>query len=424
MIDLPLEPYISFRVTLGKEGNEKWKFGNENVILAHENKTNNPFFQVFSNEDGFLVLKSKEGNALDCFEELLKINFLTANESNPISFPLFDFAYSFVFYNAKQQFFVAAKDQIGLSSILYTLEDFTISSYGIKGIEVHPGATIFIPQKIENRDIFEVHKIDYIAPSFVPQRIPDMSIDDAIETLMNALLKSVCIDADILFSGGLDSTVLAAASALAGAKHITLINFCADPKAPDFSSAQNSHTDLQNAFPDTEFELKQVVLTAKDMSVYAPIVKQDIIPVEETEMNLNIAMTILGSQMQSDKHCVMSGLGPDELFCGYMSMKNTENPDAEVIKYLTRLYERNGGRDDRIANQLGKYVVCPYMTPDFIKAALSIPIEMLVKPELPRGSGEKWILRQLAFKYNLNSAAERPKQAMQFGSKVAKAKWH
>ena len=422
MIDLPLSPSISFSITLGKLGNEKWEFGNERVILKHSNTTNNPYFQVFSNDDGFLILKSRHGNALECYYTLCELDFL--NNSDEIKFPIFVFSYSFVFYDAKKQYFVCSKDQIGLSSILYSINDFVIASYGVRGIEIAPGFTIFYPQIDPERNILDVKIKEIKAPPFVPKRNPDMTLDDAMNLLIDALVKSVDNDADVLFSGGLDSTVMAAATALNGAKHIKLINFCADPNAPDFVSAQNSWNDLKNAFPETEFELKQVVYTAKDMSKYLDIVKQDIVPVEEIEMNLNIAMTILGGQMQSDKHCVMSGLGPDELFCGYMSMKNVQSPDEEVVKYLTRLYERNGGRDDRIANQLGKYVVCPYMSTTFIEAALSIPIEMLVKPELPRGIGEKWILRQVALKFKLNSAAERPKQAMQFGSKVAKAKWH
>ena len=422
MIDLPLAPSISFAVTLGREGNEKWTFGNEKVILKHSNTTNNPYFQVFSNDEGFLIIKTRFGNALECFYALREIDF--SSEENEIRFPLFDFAYSLVFYDAKKQYFVCSKDQIGLSSILYSLDDFIIASYGVHGIEIAPGFSVFTPHINTENNMLDIKIKEIRAPPFVPQRNPDMTLDDAISSLMDALVKSVDNDADILFSGGLDSTVMAAASALNGAKHVKLINFCADPNAPDYASAQNSWNDLKNAFPDTEFELKQVVYTAKDMSKYLEIVKQDIVPVEEIEMNLNIAMTILGGQMQSDKHCVMSGLGPDELFCGYMSMKNVQNTDEEVVKYLTRLYERNGGRDDRIANQLGKYVICPYMSPAFIQAALSVPLDMLVKPELPRGIGEKWILRQVAFKYNLKSAAERPKQAMQFGSKVAKAKWH
>jgi asparagine synthetase B (glutamine-hydrolysing) len=67
--------------------------------------------------------------------------------------------------------------------------------------------------------------------------------------------------------------------------------------------------------------------------------------------------------------------------------------------------------------------VCPFLATEFIEYAMTLPTELLIRPDLPRGQGEKWILRQIASKYGLHAAANRPKQAMQFGSKVAKADW-
>ena len=406
------DPSISFRVTLSDNSESKWTFCNKKVILEHENKSNNPYFQVFSNDDGFLVLKSDKGNAYEEFLNLLEKKF------NEETFPLFNYSYSFVFFDAKREMIVCGKDRIGLSSILYKMDDFEISSYGINGYEVPPGNTVF---QVNDGKI-EVKSFN--VPSYAAHRNEDMSVEDAMNLLKEALVKSVDINADVLFSGGLDSTVMAAATAIAGAKKVTLINFCADPHAPDYQSAQDSFNDLKAAFPETEFILKQTVSTATEMAQYSDIIKKDIIPVEATEMNLNIAMTLFNGAIRCDTQSIMSGLGPDELFCGYMSMKKVENVDDEVVKYLNRLWERNGGRDGRVTNHAGKFTVCPYMTPEFIDAALTVPSSMLVKPELPRGTGEKWILRQLAEQLGLHAAAVRPKQAMQFGSKVAKAKWH
>ena len=106
-----------------------------------------------------------------------------------------------------------------------------------------------------------------------------------------------------------------------------------------------------------------------------------------------------------------------------MRMKTENSADNEINEHMNRLWIRNGGRDDRVAMHLGKSIVFPFLSQKFIEIALKLPLEMLIKPDLPRGKGEKWILRQIADKYGIRSAANRPKQAMQFGSKVAKAKW-
>ncbi|KAH8035939.1 hypothetical protein HPB51_013480 [Rhipicephalus microplus] len=49
------------------------------------------------------------------------------------------------------------------------------------------------------------------------------------------------------------------------------------------------------------------------------------------------------------------------------------------------------------------------------------PFRFQVNPHLPRGIGDKMLLRALAASLHLDEAACRPKRAMQFGTRVVRA---
>lgn len=404
----PVPPLIRFKITLSPQGKSEWPFRDQKINLEWENSVQNPHFSVIQDNSGFLIIKSLHKDTESLFAKLKQLNLQT------IQPPLLNIPYMLIFYDASKQIIVVSKDTIGLSSVLYTEGPFCISSYGINGKEIPPGVNIFTQSSI----------CTFKPPPYKTNRDQNITVDQAMDMLQEALVKATDPNATVLFSGGLDSTVLAAAQALAGAKEVNLVNFCANENAPDYSSAQQSHKDLVAAFPNTKFNFIQEVGKIEDLVKIGPSIIQNVIPLDKTEMNLNIAMTLYNGLIRSPTSTVLSGLGPDELFCGYMSMKNTEDVDKEVCVYINRLWERNGGRDDRIANQAGKFVIAPYMSREFLDVALKIPREYLLKAELGRGEGEKWILRQLAERLGLHSAAKRPKQAMQFGSKVAKAKWN
>jgi asparagine synthetase B (glutamine-hydrolysing) len=119
---------------------------------------------------------------------------------------------------------------------------------------------------------------------------------------------------------------------------------------------------------------------------------------------------------------LLSGLGADELFGGYSRHEVAFKRDGysslndELKLDVSRIGERNLGRDDRVLAHWGKEVRFPYLDEDFIKFAIGCPVwekcdfsnpfhHAVIEPA-------KRILRLLADQLNLPSTAREKKRAV------------
>lgn len=378
------------------------------------NNTNNPYLTFISDNNGFIIWKSFDQRAKELYQLLL-----SSNQINSDTFNFTHLGFTLIFFDRQKQILIFGKDRLGISSLTFTKNPLVIASHELFNSSEHsPGITILSNDEENNQEIsFPL----YIRNESIINHT--ITVNDAIDGMINCLRRNVNINLPVSFSGGLDSTVISGILGLSGAESVKLINFCATENAPDRLSARQSFEELKISFPNTKYELLE--LTGNEASMFSELdlIKSLLIPCDVTEMNLNIAMTLKSSLQQIDSFAVHSGLGADELLCGYMRMKKDDNANDEIAEHMNRLWTRNGGRDDRVAMDSGKLLLCPFLSDEFINFALSLPVSLLIKPELPRGEGEKWILRQVALKLGLHSAAKRPKQAMQFGSRVAKTNW-
>ncbi len=115
---------------------------------------------------------------------------------------------------------------------------------------------------------------------------------------------------------------------------------------------------------------------------------------------------------------LLLGQGADELFLGYAHFRGLDGPRAaeRAATDLQRLLEDDWPRTVRIAQQLGHEVFAPYLAPAFVAAASSIPIAL----RLPVPEPKRW-LRQWAIRRGLPpDLAARPKMALQYGTGVAR----
>lgn len=131
-------------------------------------------------------------------------------------------------------------------------------------------------------------------------------------------------------------------------------------------------------------------------------------------------------QHGSTAKVVLTGIGADEQLAGYsrhrvrFKTSGLQGLVKELAMELGRISSRNLGRDDRIIADHGKEARFPYLDEDVVSFLNTLPVWEKADLSLPRGLGEKLLLRLAAVELGLGPCAVLPKRAMQFGSRIAK----
>ncbi|XP_008063256.1 asparagine synthetase domain-containing protein 1 [Carlito syrichta] len=129
---------------------------------------------------------------------------------------------------------------------------------------------------------------------------------------------------------------------------------------------------------------------------------------------------------QSRAKVVLTGIGADEQLAGYSRHRvrfqthGLEGLNKDIVMELGRISSRNLGRDDRVIGDHGREARFPFLDENVVSFLNSLPVWEKADLTLPRGIGEKLILRLAATELGLLASALLPKRAMQFGSRIAK----
>ncbi|XP_067843812.1 asparagine synthetase domain-containing protein 1 [Heptranchias perlo] len=127
---------------------------------------------------------------------------------------------------------------------------------------------------------------------------------------------------------------------------------------------------------------------------------------------------------------VLTGIGADEQLAGYSRHRvhyktsGFEGLVKELGMELCRISSRNLGRDDRVIGDHGKEARFPFLDETVVSFLNALPVWEKADLTLPRGIGEKLLLRMAAKQLGLTASAVLPKRAMQFGSRIAKMENH
>jgi len=211
----------------------------------------------------------------------------------------------------------------------------------------------------------------------------------------------------LLFSGGLDSSLLAKVCLDLGRKPALLSVYMEDSRDEAWVRRAASFLNL---------ELMERPVSMEDVARYVDIVPQ--LASITTLPELGIAVSLYAgfeAAACSGFKAVMVGQGADELFAGYHRYLRMER---QVLQRELKNDIENIAiaRDASLASSLGLRLLAPYLDAEVIKLALSIPVDLKV-----RGGVRKFILREVARRRGLpEDIWSREKKAIQYSTGVMK----
>jgi asparagine synthase (glutamine-hydrolysing) len=242
--------------------------------------------------------------------------------------------------------------------------------------------------------------------------VPDL----IITTLSNILIKYLAPDCAILFSGGVDSSLITALSARYEPDLALITVGFSGSNDVKWASVAAQLLGVENSLILRIIELDDVESTI-------PCVMEALETADPMAISLGVPLyiaCIVAKNRNTD--LLLTGQGADELFGGYHRYKEIAQKGASALNEaiatdVARLPMRDILRDNTVAEAAGIKLAAPFLDPEMIKLGLSVPAELKVREFGGKMAG-KYILRRAAENVVHGEIAWRDKKAMQYGSGV------
>jgi asparagine synthetase B (glutamine-hydrolysing) len=243
-------------------------------------------------------------------------------------------------------------------------------------------------------------------------------------------------DIGVLFSGGLDCSVLAflICQNLPSHSQVFLLNVSFEENSPDRLTALKSFEELKKLHRLTRIVLVLIDVSQAEVSEEKERIIR-LISSNDSRMDFSIATALFfasrgkgrdsdtGLPVEFNGKILMSGTGADEVFGGYSRYKSSfkhygqEGVVREMSLDLDRLWHRNMGRDDRIVSCHARELRFPYLDSDFWLSLKNFSLDEVTRVDCP--GNEKLLLRNYAKSLGFKETAQFPKRAIQFGTRIS-----
>jgi asparagine synthase (glutamine-hydrolysing) len=214
----------------------------------------------------------------------------------------------------------------------------------------------------------------------------------------------------ILFSGGIDSTLIALICKQLG------VDFTCYTAALEGSKEDAKWA--EEIAKEYGFELKIIAITHEEVQEQLSKVVNLLNDSNVIKAGVGVTLQVACRKAAQDKiKVIFSGTGSDELFAGYGRFKDVKDINKECKASLEKMFKEDVPRDSAIASSNGLKAEAPFLDERLIEFALNIS----GRYKIEKGQN-KVILREVAEQLGLKKEfAQRKKKAAQYGSNFDKA---
>ncbi|MGC9516105.1 MAG: asparagine synthase (glutamine-hydrolyzing) [Methanomicrobiales archaeon] len=343
--------------------------------------------------------------------------------------------YAFAVYDGKD--LILMRDPVGVKPLYYGFDSINqifgfaseqkaLWAVGIDETKTLPPEKLLFNQKLMDLDYGLKDRISNFKTLNLAKNNKNSSNNYNIDHLRSILKNNLILavkkrirDLDnvgIIFSGGVDSTILAKIVKDLGVEP-TLYSV-GHQDSVDLKFSKKSASIL-------ELPLKYHTIDVEEVKKYLIPVLEAIEDFNVMKLGVGMPAYIASKMAHEDGFKVMlSGQGADELFGGYHRYleyyaQKGEAAQEDLIHDVLNLYHVNLQRDDAVCMANSVELRVPYLDKDIINMAMNIPMKYKIKNE--NDNLRKWVLREVAAEIGVPPViVKRPKKAAQYGSGIHK----
>ncbi|MBW2971607.1 diphthine--ammonia ligase, partial [Candidatus Woesearchaeota archaeon] len=325
-----------------------------------------------------------------------------------------DGVFAFAYWRGDRVY--VCRDMIGVKPVWYSEKGFcserkALEAAGLTDLEELNPREILIydikARKIshQSREFFTAKPVLKKSKSQIKKELTGL--------ILNAVAKRVPDNRfGILFSGGVDSTLIARVCKELGVEFICYTAALdTEKEAEDLAEAKKAAAKMGLTFKYKTIKLDEVEAYLKKV---VPLIEDNNVVKAGVGLTFYVACELA---RKDGIKVIFSGLGSEELFAGYERHKEAKDVNDECVSGLLKMYERDTYRDDVITMNNNLELRLPFLDKELAAYSLRIPAEHKLDDKQ-----NKKILREVAEDLGVpNEFAQRKKRAAQYGSGFDKA---